>query len=186
MAFIIIYQAMQNNRRRGPQPPLSRTEEIVLTIFLIAVIIGLGVGGYFGWQDYKAYTARVAVLHQKWDAGQGRPAADKIDTGKTVTIKAVANPINGDWDSCTYKTCYDENIPHYPVVIPIGSLSLTHKCYTVTSDKSVETIMVGATRADAYSIEFQSGGKVVKICAIAGQQDYDKLVLWSDSPAAAR
>ena len=189
MSYIIIHQAMQNNQRYsggGPQGPLSRSERICLAVVLIVLVAGITVGGVFAWKDYQAYTARVAQLHQAWDAGQGRPDATKVITGQTIAVKATVGSVNGDWDECTYKLCYRSDISHYPLVYPIGMLSLEDGCYTNTSNVSVDAIMVGATRAGVYSVTFQPDGKTVKVCAVGARQDDDKLVIWSDSPNAQR
>jgi hypothetical protein len=184
MSYIIIQHGFSSlHNGGGPGGPVRRG---YIVAAVIVVVSGLGMAGFFAAKDYQAYTVHSAQLHKEWDAGQGRPAADKIEAGKTVTIEATASPINGGWDKCTYKSCHHADIPHYPTVMPVGGLSLRDGCYTDDSDVGVDAIMVGASRPDVYSITLQPGGKSIKICPIGPRQNEDKLIIWSDSPSAAR
>lgn len=186
MSFIIIYNALQLNRPQGPYRPMSPGERVVAVIVTIVVVAGLAVSGVFLWKSYKAYTIQVAAFHQEWDAGRGHPAANKITTGKTVVVAAHPGSINEIWSTCTYKTCYREDFPHYPVVVPIGTLRQRNGCYVIESAVKVDSLMVSTTRPGVYSVELRADGKSANICSTAQRSDKDQLVVWSDSPDAVR
>jgi hypothetical protein len=187
MSYTIIHNAMQNNwQGRGPLRPMTPGERLVFMIVTIVLVVGIVVGGIFLWKDYVAYSARVDKFHQDWDAGKGRPVADKIEVGKTVAIKAHVGSINDDWYACTYKSCRYADFPHYPQVMPVGTLGLTDNCFIDESDVSVRSVMISTNRPGTYSVTLQSGGRAIEICPITSRQDEDKLIIWSDSPNAVR
>lgn len=187
MSSIIIYGALMRARDYQPGPPLTPKERKVVTVLVIVGTIALVVLGVFAWRSISAYNARVDQLHQEWDAGQGHPASNKIELGKTVTVKATTGPINDDWASCGHKTCRRSDFAHYPLVMPIGNLSLNDDgCYTDESDVSVDTVMASSSRPDAYSIALAADGKSIKICPIGPRQEGDELMVWSDAPTAVR
>ncbi len=186
MSFIIIYGAMQRAQNYQPGPPLTPRERKVATICVVIGVIALTVLGVFVGRDVSAYYGRLDQLQKAWNVGEGRPAANKIEVGKTLTIKAVVDSINDDWTECTHKTCYRTDFPHYPVIVPIGTLSLEGDCYTEKSDVAVDSVMVSASRPDAYSVAFEPDHKTVKFCRIGDRQDGDRLMVWSDDANAAR
>lgn len=182
MSFLIIHNALQSARRnRGLSDPPSLGGRI-MAVVLVMALVGVAVWMYV---DQSGRADRVAAARQQWDAGIGRPAADTVEAGATVVVKASVGSVNNDWDLCDYHDCDRINIRHYPLVVPIGGIVLADGCYTNKSGVVVNAIMVSTNRPDVYSVALGKDG-TVKMCAIGVRNKSDRLVYWSDSPNAAR
>jgi hypothetical protein len=175
---------MRHHHSGPPGPPLSRGERIALAIVVtILAIAFVALGTVFvitGIHDH----AKTQAMHRAWDAGHGRPQAVKLVRGQTVRVPATVRHTNQYWDNCTYKTCPYQDMPHYPVAMPMSDLSFQDGCYSVEPSNHVRSIMVAATAGATYTAHFTSTGNHLIICN-TGRQHNNDVIVWSDDPAAA-
>jgi hypothetical protein len=183
MATLLLLNSLNRSPYTGP--PLTPRQERTLwalTLFLLAGLIGL-----FVWMivDIQRFEAEAAKVDQAWDAGIGRPAAVSVALGQEVTVPATISEVNQYWDTCTYKTCYRRPVGHYPMVVPIGHLSLKDGCYVDKPSNQVGSLMVTTTATGgSYSVRYT--GTEIRICSHGQRQDSDMLVFWSDDTGATR
>jgi predicted metalloprotease len=189
VSYIIISQ-MFNNRPSGGYggPPLTKGERAFIAV-VVTVVISV-FGGFVFWVVGYAQE-RDRQQHQvqaDWDAGKGRPAGVIIQAGETQVTPATVTTVNDYWDECGSKSCNDLDIYRYPQVFPIGSLSLSHGCYTDQASNQVSQIAAAQTTGGGeYTVFLAVDGRSIIICLTSPHQDdNDKVVVWSDDPDAKR
>lgn len=155
---------------------------VVIAIVIVAVV-------FVNWVIDEG--KRLDAHKAEWDAGKGRPEVVELkrDPARDVTVeltKTIDAPVEW-WDDCSRKSCKRWDIHHYPAVYKVGTLSQAEpNCFVGKPGNAVGSLKIASTRGGAYTATYAADGKQLKICAIGPRQDNDKVVIWSDDPAAKR
>lgn len=181
MAFIPIWQAIQQQKQRGPGGEMSKLETIVVvtvTVIAILFLMGWGIIAVLNQKDFEKHQA---LVHEAWDMNIGRPESVQVLRGKAATVPHTIAQVNEYWDSCNRKTCRYADIQRYPNVYTADMLHFDDNgCFTGTSDIQPNHIRVAATHTSSvYNVSFDSDGRHFHVCA-AAWSDQDQLVVWSD------
>lgn len=186
MASILLLSRRYNG---GPSGPLCFVEKILVAIFTVIVLGGITALVIAGISSANTQNEK---MKGEWDTGNSRPTAEKLvrDSSADVSIDVPKelDSVNPDWETCSRKSCKRTDIQHYPMVYSIGTLRLPeNNCFIGALDNPVDHLMVtGIKGGGTYRLTYAADGKRITVCPTSPRQDQDKLVIWSDHPAAER